>query len=170
MKYTSLVLLAFMLISILYLSSCRCMNRIGQDSQPDASTTQQQGSIDTSAGTSTAEKLKVDLRLVKGVIGEDGVDITVEQSVNQKARLSLSVRYPDGSVKDSHTDHIFDAGKHQTVIHVDPNKGKGQGAIKLMAEALNGDKEGASINYVITSYTPNTNVLWGDYQQILPSH
>jgi hypothetical protein len=151
------------------------MNRIGQgaDSQPDiitdASATQQQAP-DTSTGSNTGTPLKADLRLIKGVTGEKGVDITVEYSVNRTARLTLSVRYPDGSTKELHSNRLFEPGKSQTVIHIDTDKGKGQGSIKLMAEALNGDKDGGSINYTITSYTPNTNVLWGDYIYVNPNH
>ena len=53
MKYVSLVLLAVTLISSISLSSCRLANRMNQasDTQPDASSTQQQAP-DTSAGSS----------------------------------------------------------------------------------------------------------------------
>jgi hypothetical protein len=185
MKYVTLVLLAVILMSSLLMVSCRCINRAAQqsDSQQDASPTQQQipdtitsasstqqQSPDASSGSNTATGLKADLRLLKGVIGEDGVDITVEYSVNQRARLTLSVQYPDNSTKELNTNRIFEPGKNQTVVHVDPDKGKGQGTIKLSAEGLNGDKDVASVKYVIKSFTPNTNVLWGDYDWVLPSH
>jgi len=185
MKYAYSVLLAIILVSSLFMASCRCINRAAQesDSQQDASSSQQQTpdtstgasstqqpTPDASSGSDTTTGLKADLRLLKGVIGENGVDITVEYSVNRPARLTLAVIYPDNSVKELNSNRIFEPGKNQTVVHIDPDKGKGQGTIKLSAEALNGDKGGASVKYIIKSYTPNTNVLWGDYDWVLPSH
>ena len=198
MRYVFTVLLVLVLAGSLVFSSCRCMNRAEQssdsqsntpssqegrpDQRPDtASQSDQQGSqsgastsqgdtANTSSPSASKTPLKVNVWITKGTVTAGYVGFATNLSVNQKARVALSIHYPDGTTYKYDPFVMDEAGSTGTQVHVDNDKGTGKGYITVTAEVLGtGMRETAEVYYTVKVDPSNPNSRVFDYQQVQPT-
>ena len=195
MRYVFMVLLVLVLAGSLVFSSCRCMNRAEQSSasqsnapssqldqpderpdtgsQPDqqgsqsGSSTTQGDTLNTSSPSGSKVPLKINLWITKGTVTAGYVAFATNWSVNQKARVVLSVHYPDGTAY-KYDPFVMEEPQTGTQVHVDNDKGTGKGYITLTAE-VTGMKETAEIYYTVKVDPSNPNSRVFDYQQVKPT-